>query len=50
MTIIPVEIPCEICGELHIEHAIDGHLAVPHWCEKCWRDVINEWEDTQDVH
>ena len=41
--IVEINIPCELCGELHIEHAIDGHVCVPHWCESCWRKVVSEY-------
>lgn len=44
INMIAVQIPCEFCGKLHEEHAIDGHICVPHLCEDCWRSVIREWE------
>ena len=41
--VVEVDIPCELCGELHIEYAIDGHISVPHWCESCWKKVVTEY-------
>lgn len=41
---IAVQIPCEFCGKLHEEYAIDGHICVPHLCNDCWRSVVEEWE------
>ena len=45
-------VPCDLCGKLHIEHSINGHLAVPHFCESCWKkvisEVISEFEETKN--
>lgn len=46
INMIPVQIPCEFCGELHEEYAIDGHICVPHLCSDCWRKVIEKWNQT----
>ena len=43
INIVPVQIPCEFCGKLHEEYAIDGHICVPHLCEDCWRSAVEQW-------
>ena len=44
INIATVQIPCEFCGELHDEYAIDGHVCVPHLCSNCWLKVVEKWE------
>lgn len=40
--VVEVNIPCELCGEMHNEYCIDGHVSQPHWCESCWRKVMSD--------
>ena len=46
--IVTVQIECELCGEMHNEYAIDGHVSKPHFCESCWRKVVNEYYETDN--
>lgn len=37
-----VRLPCEMCGKVHEELIVDGHITVPHLCEKCSLELIKE--------
>lgn len=44
INVIEVDIPCEICGKVHKEESVDGHISQPHWCKDCWKKVMDETE------
>lgn len=42
--LIPVKIHCAYCRELYDDYMIDGTVAQPHICPRCWARVMKAIE------